>query len=80
MNGSLISIQENFKNWEGGEQTFLLATRNFCWLPTFFKFLEPWSYASLIILIKICQYKLAPNFFVWLQDLGEICQSLVYKF
>ena len=36
-------IQENFKNQGEGEERFLLATRNFCWLPTFFKFLELWA-------------------------------------
>ena len=41
MNENLISIQENFKNWGGGEQRF------FFWLPEIFAgyqlFLNSWS-------------------------------------
>ena len=44
----------------GGEQKFLLTTRNYCWLPTFFKFLEPCSRQWYLQLVK--------KIFLWLQE------------
>ena len=43
LNGSLISVFKKISKIGEGGARFLLATRNFCWLPTFFKFLEPWT-------------------------------------
>ena len=58
MNGSLISVFKKISKFGGvgGKPRFLLATRNFCWLPTFFKFLEPWVWKHFFFQIKIKFY------------------------
>ena len=56
MNESLISIQENFKNWGGGEQ-------DFHWLPEIFAgyqlFLNSWNPGYMYYIIIIYTYYIA---------------------